>query len=46
MLRYSCSNIKCKGKYVWDNDKINVFLENVQSESVVKQLNSKAENLK
>ena len=41
-----CSNIKCKGEHVWDNDKTNVFLETVQSESVFEQLNSILENLK
>ena len=41
-----CSSIKCQGKYVWDNDKTNVFLENVESDNVVEQLNSIAENLK
>ena len=41
-----CSNIKCKGKYVWDKHKTNVFLENGQSENVIEKLNSIAENLK
>ena len=41
-----CSNIKCKGKYVWDKDKTNVFLENVQSANIAEQLNSIAEKLK
>ena len=33
-------------KYVWDNNKANVFLNNLQSESVHQQLNSNNESLK
>ena len=41
----SCSH-KCKGKYVWENNRSNMILDNLQSESVHDQLNSIAENLK
>ena len=30
----------CNGKYVWDNDKANIFLNNLQSEGVKQQLNN------
>ena len=30
----------CNGKYVWDNNKANIFLNNLQSESVKQQLNN------
>ena len=33
-------------KVVWDNNKANIFLNNVQSESVLQQLNSINESLK
>ena len=36
----------CKGKYVWNNERVNVFIENLQSESVCEQLNLMDENLK
>ena len=36
----------CRGKYVWDNNKANIFLNNLQSESVHQQLNRINESLK
>ena len=30
----------CNGKYAWDNDKANIFLNNLQSEGVKQQLNN------
>ena len=35
-----------KGKYIWDNNRANIFLDNLQSESVHEQLNGIAENSK
>ena len=36
----------CRGKYVWENNKANIFLNNLKSESVHQQLNSINESLK
>ena len=36
----------CREKYVWDNNKANVSLNNLQSESVHQRLNSINESLK